>query len=199
MYAGVAEPVRSPLGARAGAALLAAAAAAPPLRALPPPPPGVPRLALFDALRASAPGAAPLAPAQPPPTALEARLLDAFLSPPARTPPALAPGDAWTLRRLAHSEAENPNFITSCASSDGLMGGMLPCARLEPSVAELLELLGSSVRMLRARPRAVLCDAEAALPRLRALLQGSAVEAVLYYPPPSAEEEFVNEQAAGRG
>jgi len=131
----------------------------------------------------------------PNPSPSEAVLLAKFTGPTARVPPMMAPGSSWTLRRMGYTEApdDNPNRIVTCVSTNGMVGGMEMCAHLEPTVLELLKLLGDSVRMLGQRPRVVQCDAPAVLPRLRDLLLRAHNIDVMYYPPPSPEEVFVND------
>jgi hypothetical protein len=169
------------------------AAAESPAAALPDAPP--PDLAPFAAWRKS--DAASNA-NEPPADAEEARSLEAL----AAQPRPRARG-AWTLRRLGYTEAEgdNPNKLVSVVFDDGTMGGMAECARIEPTVAELLALLADVRRKTRALPECVFVDAANTLPRIAVLLKRALGPplVVFYYTPPSPEESRRIEAAGPPG
>jgi hypothetical protein len=111
---------------------------------------------------------------------------------------------AWTLRRLGYTEAEgdNPNKIVSVVFDDGTMGGMAECARIEPTVAELLALLADVRRKTRALPECVFVDAANTLPRIAVLHKralGPPLVVFHYYTPPSPEESCRIEAAGPPG
>ncbi len=93
-------------------------------------------------------------------------------------------------RRHGYSESENPNHLVSVMQGGG--GALLPFQTykaLLPTLLEVLELLDRAVAAAGHRkPAYVGIDVEFAVEPLQTLLEGTGIR-LMYYPPPSKEEE----------
>ena len=92
----------------------------------------------------------------------------------------------WVTRRMGYTEAENPNHMLMVLAP-GLFPGMpAMTAALDPTAAELLQIVADRAADVGRRPAILCVDCAAAVAGVAAALRG--LIEVHYYPPPSAEE-----------
>jgi len=112
----------------------------------------------------------------------EQQLVDqlAPLSPlPAPLSPSAPQTGTWVMRRMDYTEIGNPNHMGVIMSGAGMMLGPFFCAALEPTAEELLAALVDTAVRSGKKPACVMIDAEAAVPRVRQVLQEHAQIQVL--------------------
>ena len=108
----------------------------------------------------------------------------------------LSPAGMWVFRRLDYTRASNPEFVYTVLSGDGMARHMGTFSALVPSCDDAMEALeasifnsASGIRDTKA-PCAVSFDAIEIIEPLKQLLEPTGI-VVLYYAPPSKEEEAV--------
>lgn len=97
----------------------------------------------------------------------------------------------WVLRRHGYTKQENPHNSVSVMKAGYPLIPYHQYSALVPSMYDILVLIDSAVKAGKGKPGAVAVDVEYAIEALQALLQPTGVH-VIYYPPPSAEEEAYN-------
>ena len=100
----------------------------------------------------------------------------------------------WVCRRLDYTEEKNPHHIVMISDSSGRFVGpvVFPCQALVPTVAEYADLVAQGIRANQGKKPTLLCiDAIEQVDAFAALLRefDTGVN-VMYYPPPSAEEQL---------
>ena len=108
-----------------------------------------------------------------------------------------APGSAWVVRRFGYSPQENPNKLALIMdATTGQVRGQLMMRAFVPSLVEIVDAMHQAVVNGAAFagpgyvPEMVMVDYEPLVEPLKRLLASAALSCmVMYYPPPSSEEQ----------
>ncbi|KAL7526523.1 hypothetical protein ACHAWF_001804 [Thalassiosira exigua] len=92
----------------------------------------------------------------------------------------------WTFRRQGYSEEENPDYSVLVLAHDTRLGGF-QCQALKPTSEEILGVLTTFSEKAKYRPKLINIDEKKCCKRMEFLLRD--VIAVMYYLPPSREEQ----------
>ena len=94
----------------------------------------------------------------------------------------------WTFRRQGYNEDENPDFSVLVLAHDNCLGGF-KCSALEPTAEEILGHLLVFSETAKFRPTLINIDEKKCCKRVKFLLKDAKGTDVMYYLPPSREEQ----------
>jgi len=98
----------------------------------------------------------------------------------------------WVFRRHGYTARENPNNLVTVMQGGNPLIVYHQYSALVPTMYDILVLVDKAVGTGRGKPGAVAIDVEYAVEALHTLLHPAGLS-VVYYPPPSAEEQAFND------